>query len=303
MILVTGGTGAMGSVLVRMLAGGRGEEIRVLCAPGDPNVPKVHGLTSEVRFADITDGRACDGVCDGATTVLHLAAAIISKDESIFRKVNFEGTRNIAEAAKRAGVRQFVYVSSASVTYPVPTPYSLSKLAAEETVKQSGIPYTILRPTLVYGERGGQEFDMYLDYLRKFPAVPFIGNGKALKRPVFVEDVNAGIISSCGNEKALNKTYNLSGGEAVSMIDFTRLCLRLLGSAGKPVVHLPVWLCKAIAAMMRATMSDPPLKWQVIAGIIQDANLDPSDATADLGYAPKKVSEWLPKVFPRKKYR
>ena len=299
MILVTGGTGAMGSVLVRMLAQQQ-NKVRVLCMLDDPFTARVKEIAADIRYADIANKVDIRNVCDGVQTVYHLAAIIISKDEKAFENINVEGTRNITEEAARAGVGHFIYVSSASVTYPAPTPYSLSKRKAEEIVKKSGLTYTILRPTLVYGEKGGQEFDMYLDYLKKFPVVPFIGNGVPLKRPVYVEDVNAGLLAVCGNEKTFGKTYNLSGGEAVSMIDFTRLCLKLMGMGHKPIIHLPIWLCRMIAALMKLIMSDPPLKWQVIAGITQDANLDPADAMADLGYSPAKVSEQLPRVFPRK---
>ncbi len=299
MILVTGGTGTMGSVLVHMLAK-RNERVRVVCMPHDPYVSRVKDYATDIRYADVSRKQDCAGLCDGVSTVLHLAAIILSKDESTFCKINAEGTHNIVDDAKRAKIRHFVYISSASVTYPRPTPYSLSKRAAEEIVKRSGLSYTILRPTLVYGEKGGQEFDIYLDYLKKFPVVPFIGNGAALKRPVYVEDVNAGILAVCGNEKSYGKMYNLSGGETISMIDFTRQCLKLLGIAHKPVIKLPLWFCKVLAFLMKLVMADPPLTWQVIAGIIQNANLDPEEAIKDLGYAPVKVSEQLPRVFPRK---
>jgi NADH dehydrogenase len=299
MILVTGGTGAMGNVLVRMLHQ-RGDKVRVLCMPGDPFVSRVKDYSADIRYADIANREQCQGVCDGVAAVLHLAAVIVSNDETDFRKINVEGTRTIIEEAKKARVGQFIYVSSASVVYPRPTSYSLSKQEAEDIVKKSGLAYTIARPTLVYGARGGQEFDMYLAYLARFPVVPFIGGGGSLKRPVYVDDVNDGLLAMCGNEKALRKTYNLSGGEAISIVDFSRLCLQLLGHRHKPIVYVPVWLCKAMAAAMGLVMNDPPLTRQVIAGITQDANLDPADAMNDLGYAPKKVSEQLAKVFPRK---
>jgi NADH dehydrogenase len=298
-ILVTGGTGAMGSVLVRMLAQQQ-IKVRVLCMPGDPFAVRVKDIAADIRYADISNKVDIRNVCEDVKIVYHLAAVIISNNETVFDKINVEGTRNIVEEAAGAGVGHFIYVSSASVTYPAPTPYSLSKRRAEDIVRSSGIAYTILRPTLVFGEKGGQEFDMYLGYLKKFPVVPFIGNGASLKSPVYVEDVNAGLLAVCDNDKTFGKTYNLSGGEAISMIDFTNLCLRLMGMGHKPIVHLPVWLCKTIAVLMKLVMRDPPLKWQVIAGITQDANLDPSGAIADLGYKPKKVTEWLPKVFPRK---
>jgi nucleoside-diphosphate-sugar epimerase len=299
MILVTGGTGAMGSVLVRELSK-RGKKVRVLCMPGDPFVSRVQDVAADIRYADISNRVDIRNVCEGVDTVYHLAAVILSKNEGAFTKINVEGTKNIVEEALAAHVRHFIYVSSASVLYPKPTPYSLSKQKAEDIVVKSGLPRTIVRPTLVYGEKGGQEFDLYLGYLKRFPAVPFIGSGMSLKRPVYVEDVTAGLLAICDNEKARGKTYNLSGGEAISMLDFSLLCLKCMGMERKPIIHVPIWLCMTISLLMRFVMKDPPLKWQVIAGITQDANLDPACAMEDLSYAPKRVSEQLPKVFPRK---
>jgi NADH dehydrogenase len=300
MILVTGGSGAMGSVLVHELHN-KGELVRVCVTPGDPFVSRIADAVTDICYADITKKVSLAGICKGVKTVYHLAAIIVSRDDEEFDRVNAEGTRNIVEEAHWAGVKHFIYVSSASVTYPAPTPYSLSKSKAEEIVKFSGLNFTIVRPTLVYGERGGLEFDMYLEYLQKYPFVPFIGSGKALKRPVYVGDVISGLAALNDKKKAYKKTYNLSGAEAISIRQFSVLCLKLLGKGKKPIVSLPVGLCMLIAKIMARFMKNPPLKWQVIAGITQDANLDPGPAMEDLGYLPAKVTERLPKCFPRLK--
>jgi NADH dehydrogenase len=201
--------------------------------------------------------------------------------------------------ALRHGVGRFVHVSSASVVYPKPTPYSLSKRECEEIVRSSGLPWTIARPTLVYDRRGGQEFDLFLDYLRRFPVVPFIGTGRALKRPVFAGDLIKGLLAMADNPRAVGKVYNLSGGEAVSMTNFARLCLRLMGAGRKPIVPVPVAWCTAMARILNLFMKNPPLRWPVIAGVTQDADLDPSEAMDELGYRPAKVTEKLPACFPR----
>ena len=298
MILITGASGAMGSVLARKLHE-KGEKIRACVMPGDPFVSRIENICYDIRYADISRNSDVAGICNGIKTVYHLAAVIISKDDSIFERVNVNGTRNLMEEASSANVGHFIYISSASVVYPFPTPYSLSKRKAEEIVNNSPVKYTIIRPTLVYGKIGGQEFDMYLSYLKKFPIVPFIGSGKALKSPVFVEDIIWGLIALNNKEKIYGKVNNFCGDEQLSMLDFSRLCLKLLGIPGKPIVFLPVWLCKFIAVIMEMFMKNPPLKWQVIAGIIQDANLNPDSAKKELGYNPAKVSERLPGCFPR----
>jgi len=288
----------MGQVLVRSILS-RGAAVRVLTLPGDPHASALRQQGVDVRFGNVANPVDCRGLCDGIATVLHLAAIIITDNPSLYTSVNAGGTRNMVAEAEASGVSHFIHVSSASVVYPKVTPYSVSKRIAEEMVRKSKVPWTIVRPTLIYGKKGGQEFDMFLDYLGKTPVIPFIGQGNSLKRPVFVDDVVNGLLTLSGLDKGTGKVYNFSGPEAISIFDFARFCLILLGRGNKPIIRLPTALCLAIAAIMGKTMKHPPLKWSVIAGITQDANLDPAEAIADLGYAPRSMKQMLPECFPR----
>lgn len=300
LILVTGGTGTIGGELVRRLTK-QGSRVRILTLPGDPKAAIFDKLENvEIRYGDIADPEVVNGTCQGVATVLHLAAVVLADDESLFDRVNVTGTRYLLTDAKNCGVRHFVHISSASVTYRKMTPYSRSKRIAERYVRESGVPWTIVRPTLVYGEEGGEEFDRFVDYLCSWPVIPFIGKGNALKRPVYVGDLVDGIERIIQMEEGTGKHYNLSGGSAISMVDFARLCLTLLGREDKIILHLPVPLCHIIAIVMQRFMKQPLLRWNMIAGVAQDANLDPGEATDDFGYTPQPVERKLGAVFPRK---
>jgi nucleoside-diphosphate-sugar epimerase len=298
MILVTGGAGVMGRRLVQGLLD-RGERVRVLDRAGtrldDPRV--------ELRHGDVTDPASLAGIFDGVDTVFHLAAILIAHDPSAFERVNVGGTRNVLAGASAAGVKQFIFVSSASVVYPKTTAYSRSKQECERLVRaQTGMHWTIVRPTLAYNENGGEEFRMFMDYLRKFPVVPFIGRGGALKNPVHVDDLMQGFLAVVNNPVAYGKTYNFSGGEEISIWDLAHLMLKHQRSS-KPFLPLPVWACTTAAGILEGRMARPPLTWNVIAGITQDANLDNSEARRDLGYAPIGVREGLERCFPLRRSR
>jgi nucleoside-diphosphate-sugar epimerase len=197
-------------------------------------------------------------------------------------------------------VKHLVYVSSASVVYPRRTRYAQSKLEAEEIVKRApGLQYTIVRPTLVYDEDGGQEFRLFLNYLRRFPVVPFVGPGQARKRPVFSGDVVDGLVRIAGNPRAYGKTYNFSGGEAIAIADMARLLLEHCGLRRR-FLHLPVPLCRAVALGLGAVLEDPPLNHYTIAGMINDADLDPAEAMRDLGYQPRGVRAGFAQCFPQR---
>jgi NADH dehydrogenase len=292
--LVTGGAGVMGR---RLCAGlrERGFPVRVLDRAGSA----LPGLDVDLRAGDITDPASLRGVFDGVQTVYHLAAVILPDDESLFESVNVEGTRNVLEAAAAAGAQHFIHVSSASVVYPHSTRYSRSKREGERLVRgQQAMQWTIVRPTLVYDENGGLEFMRFYAYLDRFPIVPFIGRGRARKRPVHTEDIMAGLIAIAGNPKTYGKVYALSGGEPISIWDLGKLMLEHRGRQ-RPFLPIPVPVCRLLARGLARVMRNPPLTWQMIAGITQDADLDPSDATADFGYRPMGVREGFQKTWPR----
>jgi NADH dehydrogenase len=295
---VTGAAGVMGVRLVRGLIEA-GWRVRALVLPGDPLRARLEGLGAacELREGDVSDAASLRGACDGVDTVYHLAAVIISYDPSVFSRVNRDGTAHVVAEAERVGVRHFIYVSSASVTYPQRTLYAESKLEAERLVQAArSMAHTIVRPTLVYDTGGGQELLMYLDYLRRFPVVPFIGDGHAKKRPVWAGDIIDGLLRLAGNPVALGKTYNFSGPDPISIADFGRLLLRVHGER-RLFVPLPVPLCRALAVVLGMLMERPPLTPNAIAGMINDADLDPGLAMRELGYRPLPVEEGLRRCF------
>ncbi|MGI6098717.1 MAG: NAD-dependent epimerase/dehydratase family protein [Kiritimatiellia bacterium] len=292
LILVSGGAGVMGSRLVRQLAAA-GHRVRVLTLPGDPGLARLKDVPCEIVTGDIADAAALEGIFDGVGTVYHLAALIIAPNDALLQRVNVEGTRNMAAGAAAAGVRHFIYVSSAAAADPAGSVYAQTKAEAERIVKAAGVfRYTIVRPTLVYARDGGQEFMMFRKYLRKFPVIPFIGRGRAMKRPVHVDDMGQGLLALAGNGKSYGKTYNFSGGEAISIWDLARLILRLEGRY-RPFIAVPLPLCRAIAWVMEHTMARPPLTRYAISRIEHEAATDNTEAQDDLGIRFRGVTEGL----------
>jgi nucleoside-diphosphate-sugar epimerase len=297
-VLVTGAAGVMGARLVRGLVEA-GWDVRGLVLPGDPLRSRLEGCGCEIREGDVSVRDSLDGVCSGVDIVYHLAAVIISHDPGVFRRVNLDGTANLVRAARAANVHHFIYVSSASVTYPRRTLYAESKLAAEACVAgERAFEHTIVRPTLAYDENGGQEFLMFLSYLRRFPIVPFIGRGTARKRPVFAGDIVDGLLRLADRPVSYGKTYNFSGAESVTMIELARLMLEHHG-VRKRFLHVPVALCRAIAFALTALSPRPALTTNAIAGVVHDADLDPAEAVRDLEYHPIGVREGFERCFAR----
>jgi NADH dehydrogenase len=199
-------------------------------------------------------------------------------------------------AAIAAGVGHFVLCSSISVTYPWTTPYNASKREAERIVReQRDMRWTIVRPTLAYNENGGEEYRVFVNFLKRWPVAVFVGRGRARKNPVHVDDLMRGFLTIPGNPKTYGKTYPFCGGGAITLWEMGRLALEHEGIV-KPFVPVPVWLCRLAAAVMGATMRRAPFTAHVIAGLTQDAVPDWSEARADLGYSPVGFREGLARL-------
>lgn len=292
-VLVTGASGTVGARLVAGLLD-RGHSVRALVLPGDPFARRLDGLRCERVEGDITKPATLDRALAGIDTVYHLAAIILSEDPAVLGAINVGGTRAMLDAATHAGARHFIYVSSISVTYPRSTPYSRSKRECERLVRErSKLAHTIVRPTLVYEQNGAEEWMRYWNQLRRWrrlPFVPMVGAGAARKSPVHVDDLMSGLIALAGNSSAFGKTYDLCGGESITMRELTELLLERDGVA-KPLVPIPVPLCRLGAKLMRRMMDRPPITISAIEGVTQDAVASPASAAADLGYRPRGVRE------------
>ena len=296
MILVTGGAGVVGSRLVKSLMD-QGHRVRALTLPNDPYLDRLSTVDCEITSGDISRKESLLGIFKGVKTVYHLAALIIAADPIDYERVNVEGTRNVVEEAAKAGVRHFIYISSAAAIYPGSSEYARSKARAEEIVRnESGFEHTIVRPTLLYDENGGQEFMLFLNYLKKFPIVPFIGRGRARKNPVTLDDVVQGLLAIADNPRAHGRIYNFSGGEELSIWELAELLLAYHGLK-RIIVPVPVWLCRLTAWAMEKAMKNPPLTRYAISRIEAQAGLDNSSARRELGYHPLGIREGLKKYF------
>ncbi len=300
MILVTGGTGVIGSKLVKDLLS-KGRKVRVLTLPGDPNIFGIKDLKCEIVYGDITDYNSLKSVCRGVNTIYHMAAIIISNIKEEIWRINVVGTKNIIDCALEAKVKHFIYVSSIAADWPQGSDYAKSKVTAEGLIKsQNEIKYTIIRPSLICGPGGGQEFMMFSKYLRKYPIVPFIGRGNANKNPVFVDDIARGLLSVLDNRKTYNKTYVFNGGEEISIYNLARLILRSQGIS-KPFIFIPVPLCKFIAYILDKAMKNPPFNRYTISRITHNIIFDNTKTRKDLDYNPIGISEGIINVFTNSK--
>lgn len=212
MILVTGATGFIGRVLVRQL-NETGQQVRVLLRPSprSPRLPK--GVPVEVAVVALNDERGLRAALRGVSQIYHLAsAAAQGRDGNLFT-TDIEGTRTLAQVAAGAEIERFIYLSHLGADRASAFPIHKSKGIAEEYIRKSGVPHTIIRSSIIFGPEDG--FTTALaDVLRFAPGIlPIPGDGRTLLQPLWVEDLVTCLIWALHNPDMINHTYEIGGGE------------------------------------------------------------------------------------------
>jgi UDP-glucose 4-epimerase len=269
LIFVTGATGFVGSALLRCLSANT--QLQVLALTRREGLTLPDGVIPVL--ASGSDAFCGDLPLQGVQTVIHSAARVHVMDEkaadplAAFRKINVEGTLNLARQSAAARVRRFIFISSIKVNgegtvsgnrytaddAPAPIdPYGISKMEAEQGLRaiaaETGMEVVIIRPTLVYGPGVKANFLSMMRWLHKGVPLPFgaIDNRRSL---VALDNLVDLIVTCIDHPAAANQTFLVSDGEDLST---TELLRRMATALGKPARLLPVpsWLLEGGAAML-----------------------------------------------------
>jgi NADH dehydrogenase len=277
-ILVTGAAGFIGLRLVQRLLHDGHEVVALVRAPrGELKLPRP-GLT--VVRGDMTDRASLEHAVEGCRAVVHLANATAVTDWHRARAINVEGTRTLVEAAKGAGVERLIFTSTLSAMRERRGPYGQTKLEAEVVVRQSGLPFVILRPSLVYGAHGIGLVANLAAYLRGLPAVPVIGDGRIELDPIHLNDVNEVIVQCLTRADVLGRAYDLLGPDRIT---FDQFLDRLSAEVGvkKPYVHLPGAFMLLAARVATRLLAKPPITEDNVLGLTSPAKVDRESAFRD----------------------
>jgi NADH dehydrogenase len=255
-VFLTGATGFVGKhMLRRLLDEGHSVHALVRDAKQSGDFPR-----ERVNFfsGDVVSGSGLDSGIKDCEAVIHLVGIIVEKGTNTFAAVHHEGTRQVVEAAKRGGIKRFILMSALGVRGDGVAEYQTSKWRGEEEVRHSGLPYCILRPSLIFGPGDGFVTQM-IDTMRKAPVFrPVPGDGKSLYRPIFIEDVTACFAQALIADAATNQTVDLGGADELTLNDVLAEIARYAG-VRKPAIHIPLPLMFAGAAVAQTLLPNPPV--------------------------------------------
>lgn len=259
-IIVTGGTGFIGSEIVRRLLKEPGQA-RISVGTRLPDRYKgKHSNISSVHV-DVNDPESLKRAIQGHEVVIHCVQFPNAPVENAHRgwtyaQVDGEGTVRLVKAAQESGVRRVIYLSGAGAGRGRQEPCFKAKALAEEAIASSGMEYVIFRPSWVYGS-ADRSMNRFARMARFLPFLPVIGDGSTKVYPIFVRDVAEAVVQSVRNLKATNKIFELGGPEELTMDEIMATVLRVLGRR-RFLLHHPVWLMKAVAQFLKL-LPGPPL--------------------------------------------
>lgn len=316
-ILVTGGTGFVGSHLTERLLESE-YEVRVLVRHPTQDYPLTWLGNDKVRVirGDITDNSSIQRAVEGVNVVFHLAAQLGKwrVPEAEYHRINAYGTQALLQECLKASVEHFIYLSTAGVMgrlkhipadeeHPCSPlfPYQKSKYEAElkikEAIEKQDFPAIIIRPSHVYGPRDPSTIGL-LKMIRLLKVFPLIGGGTSLFQPLYVADlVNALILFMKRGDNTVKKLYHIAGPQTVTMREFISLSARIMGVRLR-AVSIPQPFARAVASISEGLghilHREPPLTRSRLEFFGHDQAYSISKVQQDTGFVPQVgISEGL----------
>ncbi|MFQ6103168.1 MAG: complex I NDUFA9 subunit family protein [Candidatus Glassbacteria bacterium] len=277
MILVTGGTGFIGSEVVRKLVAS-GREVRVMSRNPEKALRLFEDMKVELVGGSVTDAESLELAMKGTETVINCVQfenyPMEKKSKGLtFMDVDGKGTVNQVTTAVRAGVREFIYVSGAGAGKSREEKWFKAKNRAEESVRDSSLDYLIIRPTWVYGPRD-RSVNRFVSFAKKLPFVPLIGDGNQKVQPLYVGDLAEIICHIVDTYTGRGRTYEVGGPHVFTMRRLVEIVLEVLG-VSKPIIPIPVPLMR-FASVIAKFFPGSTISPEVIDFAIQEAVVDNS---------------------------
>lgn len=304
-ILVTGATGFIGSHLVPALVK-MGHKVRCLVRKTS-NISKLQKLKNvEFFYGNITDKRTLKGLNKGVEAVFNVAGALgkWNNDDRDLAPVNIEGVRNLLEIFKGSKIKKFIHLSAGGVTGPVKngladetypcqpsTPYEKTKYEGERLALKLGqaysLPVVVVRPTFTYGPDDPHKLNLFKLVKKRF--FIFVGNGKSLYHPVYIDDLIQGVLLAFEKGKP-GEVYIIGGEESVSKKELVNTIAESLNVKLKaiyapyPLMHLAALIMEMGAKILRF---EPILTRSRVSAMGNNWGCNISKAKKELGYKPQ----------------
>jgi uncharacterized protein YbjT (DUF2867 family) len=294
MLLITGATGYIGRHLVARLIE-RGERPRCLVRDIKRAERILPADKVELVLGATTQPTSLEAAMHNIETIVHAAFVTADHKQVVsneYEKTNVEGTANLIRAAKAAGVKRIVEISGLGTKPDKPGSYMQGRYLAEKMLVDSGLDWTIIRPSVLFG-KDAPFIKGLADLIRTAPVLPLIGGGKTMFQPIYVEDVVTVIIKVLEDPARTNSHIYTIGGPAY--YSFSQVFDILLKAMHKSrfKVYAPTPFVGIGAAVMEAVLPKPPLTSAAMALFTFDNITDLKSVERDFGFTPMSFPRYM----------
>ena len=273
-ILVSGGTGLLGQAFLRALRESGEHEVRCLVRATSP-IERLEGF--ELAYGDAQDAGSLKRALRGTNAFVHVAG--------------IQYTPQVLEAMRRTGVKRLLLVSSASAHSRF-TFRSAPRLKMEALLSGSGLSWTIVRPSMIYGSELDHNMHKLLRFLDRSPVFPMFGSGENLWQPVYYEDVVQGVVAALEQRGTVGQIYDLPGAQALSYIEMVRVAAGALGRKAR-IVRVPTGPVRRVLEVAEVLRIPFPIKAEQVLRLNEDKAYPYEKAKKELDYAPRSFEEGI----------
>jgi uncharacterized protein YbjT (DUF2867 family) len=251
-VALAGGSGFIGRAIVRRLVAGGGVKVRVITR--NPDKARVRLDLPGIDFvsADIGQPASLREALLGANTIVDAIQFDGYPVENprrglTFERIDYGGAISLIDAAKQAGVQQFIYISGAAADENSTHPAFRAKGRAERAIRESGLTYTIFRPSLVYGPED-KVVNGLASALRFAPVFGVPGTGRQKVQPVLVDDLAACVMLAVSG-RGRNGTYDIGGPDLMTFDEMMRIIMDTSGHR-RPLFHIPETIMRTVGGLL-----------------------------------------------------
>ncbi len=277
-IFVTGATGFTGTRVVPLLLKS-GYNVRCLYRASSDR-SSLAGLDIEWALGDVSDPQSLTSAIQGADALVNVASLGFGHAESILRSAN------------EAGVKRGIFISTTAIFTQLNAGSKSVRLAAEEAIQASGLDYTILRPTMIYGSPRDRNMWRLIRLLRITPVMPIFGDGESLQQPIFVDDVAQAVLLALQTDATIGKSYNIAG---KAPLTYNQVIGTVASALGKRVwkLHLPYMPIVHMLQFTEHMKFRLPIKAEQVLRLNENKAFSYEEARRDFGFSPRSFEEGL----------
>jgi uncharacterized protein YbjT (DUF2867 family) len=283
-VVVTGAAGFVGTHTCRVLAQ-HGWRVRALVRNAAKAAERLAHLPVEIRVGDILDAPYLRLSMDGAAAVVHLAAVAIERDGDSYESANIDATRAVIDAARTARVQRVLHMSQNGSDSASPFRFLRSKGVAQDVVTSSGLDWTVLRPSVIFGPE--DEFANVLARLvRLTPLVlPLPAHAAARFQPIAVDDVAAAIAFALGDDATIARMFPLGGSTALTLRQIAERILVAMNTH-RLIIGVPTACVRPFVAALKHLVAKPPVTTELLATLELDNTVPDNTITSVFGIRP-----------------